>query len=63
MDRRGGQAVFLARFVPVLRTLTPHRAGATRLPYRRIAPYSALAALLWATAEAGIGYAALATVT
>ncbi|GAA2407894.1 DedA family protein [Streptomyces coeruleofuscus] len=63
MDRRGGQAVFLARFVPVLRTLTPHLAGATRLPYHRIAPYSAVAALLWAGAEAGTGYAALATVT
>ncbi|WP_338780093.1 VTT domain-containing protein [Streptomyces sp. DG1A-41] len=63
MDRRGGQAVFLARFVPVLRTLTPHLAGATRLPYHRIAPFSAAAALLWATAEAGTGYAALATGT
>ena len=58
----GGRAVFLARFLPVVRTLTPHLAGATRLPYRRIAPYSAVAALLWAGAEAGIGYAALATV-
>ncbi|MFF7769412.1 DedA family protein [Streptomyces massasporeus] len=62
MDRHGGRAVFLARFLPVVRTLTPHLAGATRLPYRRIAPYSAVAALLWAGAEAGIGYAALATV-
>ncbi|MGW2683035.1 DedA family protein [Streptomyces sp. NPDC001414] len=58
MARRGGQAVFLARFVPVVRTLTPHLAGATRLPYRRIAPYSLLAASLWAGAEATAGYAA-----
>ncbi|QPP10201.1 DedA family protein [Streptomyces bathyalis] len=58
MARCGGQAVFLSRFVPVVRTVTPHVAGATRLPYRRIAPYSVMAALLWATAEAGIGYAA-----
>ncbi len=62
MDRRGGRAVFLARFLPVARTLTPHLAGATRLPYHRIAPHSTAAALLWATAEAGTGYAALATV-
>ncbi|MEU1573869.1 VTT domain-containing protein [Streptomyces collinus] len=62
MDRHGGRAVFLARFLPVVRTLTPHLAGATRLSYPRITPYSALAALLWAGAEAGIGYAALATV-
>ncbi|MEU8935125.1 DedA family protein [Streptomyces sp. NPDC048409] len=58
MARRGGQAVFLARFVPVVRTLTPHLAGATRLPYRRIAPYSLLAASLWAGAEATAGYIA-----
>ncbi|MFF4249376.1 DedA family protein [Streptomyces sp. NPDC001822] len=58
MARRGGQAVFLCRFVPVVRTLTPHLAGATRLPYRRIAPYSLLAAPLWAGAEAATGYAA-----
>ncbi|MFB8384552.1 DedA family protein [Streptomyces rubiginosohelvolus] len=58
MARRGGQAVFLSRFVPVVRTLTPHLAGATRLPYRRIAPYSLLAAPLWAGAEATTGYIA-----
>ncbi|MFE6689161.1 DedA family protein [Streptomyces sp. NPDC057743] len=58
MRRGGGRAMLLARFVPVLRTLLPHLAGATRLPYRELAPYSALAAPLWATAEAGTGYAA-----
>ncbi|GGV00174.1 hypothetical protein GCM10010275_43640 [Streptomyces litmocidini] len=29
-----------------------------RLPYRAVAPYSAVAALLWAAAETGAGYAA-----
>ncbi|WP_329074982.1 DedA family protein [Streptomyces niveus] len=58
MARHGGRAIFLARFLPVVRTLAPHTAGATRLAYRRIAPYSAVAACLWATAEAGVGYAA-----
>ncbi|MFD7534727.1 DedA family protein [Streptomyces sp. NPDC059819] len=58
MARHGGQAVCLSRFVPVVRTLTPHLAGATRLPYRRIAPYSLLAAPMWASGEAAIGYAA-----
>ncbi|MEU0071037.1 VTT domain-containing protein [Streptomyces sp. NPDC006332] len=58
MTRHGGRAVLLARFLPVVRTLAPHFAGATRLPYHRIAPYSATAACLWATAEVGAGYAA-----
>ncbi|WP_327692891.1 DedA family protein [Streptomyces sp. NBC_00459] len=58
MTRHGGRAVFVARFLPVVRTLAPHSAGATRLPYRRIAPYSVVAACVWAAAEAGVGYAA-----
>ncbi|MFB8402299.1 DedA family protein [Streptomyces sp. NPDC055912] len=61
MARRGGQAVFFSRFVPVVRTLTPHLAGATRVPYRRIAPHSLLAAPLWAGAEAATGYSATAS--
>ncbi|MGW5329686.1 DedA family protein [Streptomyces sp. NPDC004014] len=62
MTRRGGQAIFLARFIAVVRTLAPHLAGATGLPYRRIAPYSLLAAPLWAGAEAAAGYAASTSV-
>ncbi|MEV0186852.1 DedA family protein [Streptomyces sp. NPDC050625] len=58
MTRHGGRTVFLGRFLPVVRTLVPHFAGVTRLPYRRIAPYSVIAACLWAVAEAGAGYAA-----
>ncbi|MGP3979420.1 DedA family protein [Streptomyces sp. 8N114] len=58
MAGHGGRAVFCSRFVPVLRTLTPHVAGATRVPYHRIAPYSAVATPLWAAAEAGAGFTA-----
>ncbi|MET9615478.1 DedA family protein [Kitasatospora indigofera] len=58
MTRHGGRAVLVARFLPVVRTLAPHLAGATRLSYRRIAPFSVTAVFLWATLEAGIGYSA-----
>jgi membrane protein DedA with SNARE-associated domain len=58
MNRHSGRAVFMARFIPVARTLTPHFAGATRIPYRRILPYSVAAACCWAAAEVGAGYAA-----
>ncbi|MFE0514380.1 DedA family protein, partial [Streptomyces sp. NPDC058964] len=60
MHAHGGRAVFIGRFLPVVRTLGPHLAGAVHLPYRRIAPYSALASVLWAGSEAGAGYAAVA---
>ncbi|MFF9774203.1 DedA family protein [Streptomyces sp. NPDC013978] len=45
MTRHGGRSILLARFLPVVRTLAPHFAGATRLPYRRIAPFSVVARL------------------
>jgi membrane protein DedA with SNARE-associated domain len=56
MARHGGKAVVPARFVPLLRTLVPHLAGATRVPYRRVAPYSISVALVWAMIESGGGY-------
>lgn len=58
MDRGGGRAILICRFLPVIRTLAPHLAGAAGLAYRRIAPYSAIAAIAWAIALAGAGYAA-----
>ncbi|GGR73829.1 hypothetical protein GCM10010269_11000 [Streptomyces humidus] len=58
MARHGGRAVFLARFLPVVRGLAPHCAGAAHLPYHRIAPFSVTAACVWATTEASVGYAA-----
>jgi membrane-associated protein len=56
LARRGGAAVFVCRFMPVVRTLAPHLAGAAGLRFRRIAPYSLVAAVLWASAEAATGY-------
>ncbi|MET7694062.1 DedA family protein [Streptomyces sp. NPDC005483] len=58
MSRHGGRAIFVARLLPFARTLVPHYAGALRLPYLRIAPYSIGAACLWAATESGLGYAA-----
>ncbi|MFE1763643.1 DedA family protein [Streptomyces angustmyceticus] len=62
MNRRAGQTLLLLRFIPVLRTLAPHLAGVTGLPYRRIAPYSALASVAWASVESGAGYTAALSV-
>ncbi|WP_229068828.1 DedA family protein [Actinoplanes sp. DH11] len=58
MSRHGGRALLVSRFVPLLRTLLPHVAGATGMTYRRMAPYSMTAAVGWAAVEAGAGYAA-----
>ncbi|MGW7023723.1 DedA family protein [Streptomyces decoyicus] len=58
MNKRAGQTLLVFRFVPVLRTLAPHMAGVAGLPYRHIAPYSALASVTWASVESGAGYTA-----
>ncbi len=58
LRRRGGTAVFTARFLPVVRTLVPASAGASNLPYRRFLPASVAGAICWSALHIGIGSAA-----
>ncbi len=46
-ERHGPQAVVLARFVPVVRTLVPALAGVGRMPRRRFTAYNIVGALVW----------------
>lgn len=61
--RHGGPALIPCRFVPLVRSAAPHLVGASGLPYRRMAPYSLLAGVLWACGEGGVGYLAGASYT
>jgi membrane protein DedA with SNARE-associated domain len=45
--RHRHRAVFLARWVPVARYLTPLTAGAAAMPWRRFLAYNAAGALTW----------------
>jgi len=56
--RRGGRAVFLGRFVGVLRALVPAIAGAARMPYRTFLPYNAAGGIVWASGFVFAGYLA-----
>ena len=58
LRRRGAWAVFFARFMPVVRTLVPASAGASKLEYRRFLPASIAGAVSWAALHIGIGSAA-----
>jgi len=58
MVRRGGWAVFLARWIGVLRALMPALAGMSRMPYRRFLAFNAAGGALWATAVVVAGYLA-----
>ncbi|MGH9050932.1 MAG: DedA family protein [Acidimicrobiia bacterium] len=52
----GGVAVFLGRFVGVVRGVVPVVAGTARMPYRRFLPWNVAASLVWTAAVISAGY-------
>lgn len=57
IDKRGGLLLITARFIPGGRTLMTLSCGATERPYKRwFVPWDILAASLWASYAAIIGY-------
>jgi membrane protein DedA with SNARE-associated domain len=56
--RRGGTAVFVGRWVGVMRPLVPSLAGMGRMPYRRFLFYNVAGGIPWACAVVLGGYAA-----
>ena len=58
IDKRGGLLLITARFIPGGRTLMTLSCGATQRPYKQwFLPWDILAASLWASYAAIIGYA------
>ncbi len=55
-DRHGGKTIVLARFIPVVRTLSPLMAGVAGMNYRRFMTYNVVGALIWIPSITIIGY-------
>jgi membrane-associated protein len=55
-ERYGGKAIFLARFVPIIRTFAPFVAGIGRMPYSRFALYNVTGGIVWVNAFLLAGY-------
>lgn len=55
-DRHGGKAVFLGRFVGLVRAVAPFLAGSSGMRLRRFVPYDILGAGLWGTTFCVLGY-------
>jgi membrane protein DedA with SNARE-associated domain len=61
VEKRGGPAVAISRFLPVLHSLVPVVAGATKMRYRTFIIWTFGACLVWASTYVGIGYIAKAS--
>lgn len=61
LRRRGGVAIFLSRFLPVLHSLVPLTVGMSGFAYRRFIAWTAPACTVWAIAYVGVGAAAAGT--
>ena len=55
VDRRGGIAVFVSRFLPVLHSLVPLTVGMSTMRYRRFIAWTLPACVLWASAYVSVG--------
>jgi membrane-associated protein len=53
---RGGQAVLIARFVPIVRTFVPVMAGIVRMPYRKFVWWNIAGGVLWGGGVTTAGY-------
>lgn len=61
LQRRGGPAIFLSRFLPVLHSLVPLTVGMSGYAYRRFLAWTAPACILWATLYVSVAAAAAGT--
>jgi membrane protein DedA with SNARE-associated domain len=61
LRRRGGPAIFLSRFLPVLHSLVPLTVGMSGYSYRRFLAWTAPACVLWSTLYVSVAATAAGT--
>jgi membrane-associated protein len=55
-EKHGGKAIFLARFVPIIRTFTPFVAGVSKMPYGYFITWNLIGGATWVATFILLGY-------
>ena len=55
-DKHGGRTIFLARFVPIIRTFAPFVAGVTQMPYGFFLRWNVIGGITWVATFTLLGY-------
>jgi membrane-associated protein len=55
-EKHGGKAIFLARFVPIIRTFVPFVAGAGAMNYSKFVVFNVVGAIVWVGTFDILGY-------
>ena len=55
-DQYGGFTIFIARFIPILRTFAPVVAGVGKMKYRRFIAYNVFGGIFWVMSMTFVGY-------